>query len=157
MRNYFPMQGKDFTYCNFITAPNFLYSLKMKKGDNVMKIAIALEENSYSSSADRRLGRAAYFILINPETNDYEIIENEAKDEATGAGLKAVRTLVNLGVNEIIAGEIGPKAAVLINEFEIPVYKMGEFAKVSEILKNYKENKLEKYDLSPKPQGLRMA
>ena len=157
MRNYFPMQGKDFTYCNFITAPNFLYSLKMKKGDNVMKIAIALEENSYNSLADRRFGRAAYFILINPETDNYEIIENEAKNEATGAGLKAVKTLINLGVNEIIAGEIGPKAAVLINEFEIPVYKMGELTKVSEILKNYKENKLEKYDLSPKPQGLRMA
>ncbi len=122
-----------------------------------MKIAIALEENSYNSLADRRFGRAAYFILINPETDNYEIIENEAKDEATGAGLKAVKTLVNLGVNEIIAGEIGPKAAVLINEFEIPVYKMGELTKVSEILKNYKENKLEKYDLSPKPQGLRMA
>jgi len=157
MRNYFPMQGKDFTCCNFITAPNFLYSLKMKKGDNVMKIAIALEENSYNSLADRRFGRAAYFILINPETDNYEIIENEAKNEATGAGLKAVKTLINLGVNEIIAGEIGPKAAVLINEFEIPVYKMGELTKVSEILKNYKENKLEKYDLSPKPQGLRMA
>ena len=122
-----------------------------------MKIAIALEENSYSSQTDRRFGRAAYFILINTETNDYEIIENEAKDEATGAGLKAVRTLVNLGVNEIIAGEIGPKAAVLINEFEIPVYKMGDFKTVDEILKNYRDNKLEKYDLSPKPQGLRMA
>ena len=122
-----------------------------------MKIAIALEENNYSSQTDRRFGRAAYFILINTETNDYEIIENEAKDEATGAGLKAVKTLVNLGVNEIIVGEIGPKAAVLINEFEIPVYKMGDFKTVDEILKNYRDNKLEKYDLSPKPQGLRMA
>ena len=42
-----------------------------------MKIAIALEENNYSSQTDRRFGRAAYFILINTETNDYEIIENE--------------------------------------------------------------------------------
>ena len=122
-----------------------------------MKIAIALEENSYNSLTDRRFGRAAYFILINPETNDYEIIENEAKDETSGAGLKAVKALVNLGVNEIIAGEIGPKAAVLINEFEIPVYKMGDLKTIDEILKNYKNNKLEKYDLSPKPQGLRMA
>ena len=61
-----------------------------------MKIAIALEEKSYNSLADRRFGRAAYFILINPETYNYEIIENEAKDEATGAGLKAVKTLVIL-------------------------------------------------------------
>ena len=30
-----------------------------------MKIAIALEENSYNSLADRRFGRAAYFILLN--------------------------------------------------------------------------------------------
>lgn len=100
-----------------------------------MKIALGLEENSYSSQADRRFGRAPYFIL----------------------GLKAVKNLVNLGVEEIIAGEIGPKAAVLIEEFKIPVYKLGDLKTVDEVIKNYKEKKLEKYDLSPKPQGLRMA
>ena len=122
-----------------------------------MKIAIALEENSYNSSLDKRFGRASYFILINTETNNFEIIENEAKDEATGAGLKAVKTLVNLGVNEIIAGEIGPKAEALIKNFEIPVYKIGDLKTVDDVLKNYKENKLEKYDFSSKQQGLRMA
>lgn len=122
-----------------------------------MKIALGLEENSYSSQADRRFGRAPYFILIDTETDKYEIVENEAKDESVGAGLKAVKNLVNLGVEEIIAGEIGPKAAVLIEEFKIPVYKLGDLKTVDEVIKNYKEKKLEKYDLSPKPQGLRMA
>lgn len=122
-----------------------------------MKIAIGLEENSYESQVDRRFGRASFFILIDTENNDYEIIENEAKDEATGAGLKVVKNLMSLGVDEIIAGEIGPKAAVLIEEFDIPTYKLGELKSVAEVLKNYKENKLEKFDFSAKPQGLRMA
>lgn len=122
-----------------------------------MKIAIALEENSYNSPLDKRFGRASYFILINTGTNNFEIIENEAKDESIGAGLKAVKTLVNLGVNEIIAGEIGPKAEALIKNFEIPVYKIGDLKTVDDVLKNYKENKLEKYDFSSKQQGLRMA
>ena len=52
---------------------------------------------------------------------------------------------------------IPARNTVLINEFEIPVYKMGDLKTIDEILKNYKDNKLEKYDLSPKPQGLRMA
>lgn len=122
-----------------------------------MKIAIGLEENSYESQVDRRFGRASFFILIDIESNDYEIIENEAKDEATGAGLKVVKNLMSLGVDEIIAGEIGPKAAVLIEEFDIQTYKLGELKSVDEVLKNYKENKLEKFDFSAKPQGLRMA
>lgn len=122
-----------------------------------MKIAIGLEENSYESQVDRRFGRANFFILIDTENNNYEIIENEAKDEATGAGLKVVKNLMSLGVDEIIAGEIGPKAAVLIEEFDIPTYKLGELKSVDEVLKNYKENKLEKFDFSTKPQGLRMA
>ena len=122
-----------------------------------MKIAIGLEENSYESQVDRRFGRASFFILIDTENNNYEIIENEAKDEATGAGFKVVKNLMSLGVDEIIAGEIGPKAAVLIEEFDIPTYKLGELKRVDEVLKNYKENKLEKFDFSAKPQGLRMA
>ena len=122
-----------------------------------MKVAIGLEENSYESQVDRRFGRASFFILIDTESNDYEIIENEAKDEATGAGLKVVKNLMSLGVDEIIAGEIGAKAAVLIEEFDIPTYKLGELKSVDEVLKNYKENKLEKFDFSAKPQGLRMA
>lgn len=122
-----------------------------------MKIAIGLEENSYESQVDRRFGRASFFILIDTENNDYEIIENEAKDEATGAGFKVVKNLMSLGIDEIIAGEIGPKAAVLIEEFDIPTYKLGELKSVAEVLKNYKENKLEKFDFLAKPQGLRMA
>lgn len=122
-----------------------------------MKIAIGLEENNYNSQVDRRFGRASFFILIDTVTNNYEIIENEAKDEPTGAGLKVVKNLVNLGVDEIIAGEIGPKAAVLIEEFNIPVYKLGELKKVNEVMENYREKRLEKFDFSSKPQGLRMA
>lgn len=122
-----------------------------------MKIAIGLEENNYNSQVDRRFGRASFFILIDSITNNCEIIENEAKDEATGAGLKVVKNLVNLGVEEIIAGEIGPKAAVLIEEFNIPVYKLGELKKVNEVMENYREKRLEKFDFSSKPQGLRMA
>lgn len=122
-----------------------------------MKIAIGLEENNYNSQVDRRFGRASFFILIDSITNNYEIIENEAKDEPTGAGLKVVKNLVNLGVEEIIAGEIGPKAAILIEEFNIPVYKLGELKKVNEVMENYREKRLEKFDFSSKPQGLRMA
>lgn len=122
-----------------------------------MKIAIGLEENSYNSQVDRRFGRANFFILIDTDTNDYEIIENEAKDEAVGAGLKVVKTLMSLGIDEIIAGEIGPKAGVLIEEFAIPTYKLGELNTVDAVIKNYKEKRLEKFDFSSKPQGLRMA
>lgn len=122
-----------------------------------MKLAIALKENDFNSSVDERFGRASYFLIIDNETKDYEIIENEAKDEVTGAGLKAVKTLMKYGVEIIIAGEIGPKAATLINEFEIPTYKLGNYGKVNEILEAFNKNLLEKYDFSPKPMGLRKA
>ncbi len=122
-----------------------------------MKVAIALEENKYEAQVDRRVGRAPYFLIIDIETNNYEIIENEAKDEVTGAGLKVIKNLVTLGIEVLIAGDVGPKAAVLIEEFDLPVYKLGELTSVDEVLKAFKEKKLEKFDFSNKPQGLRMA
>lgn len=122
-----------------------------------MKVAIALEENKYEAQVERRVGRAPYFLIIDIETNNYEIIENEAKDEVTGAGLKVIKNLVTLGIDVLIAGDVGPKAAVLIEEFDLPVYKLGELTSVDEVLKAFKEKKLEKFDFSNKSQGLRMA
>lgn len=122
-----------------------------------MKVAIALEENKYEAQVDRRVGRAPYFLIIDIETNNYEIIENEAKDEVTGAGLKVIKNLITLGIDVLIAGDVGPKAAVLIEEFGLPVYKLGELTSIDEVLKAFKEKKLEKFDFSNKPQGLRMA
>lgn len=122
-----------------------------------MKLAIALKENEYNSSVDERFGRAPFFIIIDSDTKEFEIIENEAKDEATGAGLKAVKNLLKHEIDIIIAGEIGPKAGELIYDLEIPTFKFKDLEKVDEIVKAFNENTLEKYDLSPKPMGLRKA
>ena len=122
-----------------------------------MKLAIALKENDYNSSVDERFGRAPFFIIIDSDTKEFEIIENEAKDEATGAGLKAVKNLLKYEIDTIIAGEIGPKAGELIYDLEIPTFKFKDLEKVDEIIKAFNENTLEKYDLSPKPMGLRKA
>ena len=122
-----------------------------------MKLAITLKENEYNSSVDERFGRAPFFIIIDSDTKEFEIIENEAKDEATGAGLKAVKNLLKYEIDTIIAGEIGPKAGELIYDLEIPTFKFKDLEKVDEIVKAFNENNLEKYDLSPKPMGLRKA
>lgn len=122
-----------------------------------MKLAIALKENDYNSSVDERFGRAPFFIIIDSDTKEFEIIENEAKDEATGAGLKAVKNLLKHEIDVIIAGEIGPKAGELIYDLEIPTFKFKDLEKVDEIVNAFNENTLEKYDLSPKPMGLRKA
>lgn len=122
-----------------------------------MKLAIALKENEYNSSVDERFGRAPFFIIIDSDTKEFEIIENEAKDEATGAGLKAVKNLLKYEIDIIIAGEIGPKAGELIYDLEIPTFKFKDLEKVDEIVNAFNENTLEKYDLSPKPMGLRKA
>lgn len=122
-----------------------------------MKLAIALKENDYNSSVDERFGRAPFFIIVDSDTKEFEIIENEAKDEATGAGLKAVKNLLKYEIDTIIAGEIGPKAGELIYDLEIPTFKFKDLEKVDEIVNAFNENTLEKYDLSPKPMGLRKA
>lgn len=122
-----------------------------------MKLAIALKKNEYNSIVDERFGRAPFFIIIDNNTKEFEIIENEAKDEATGAGLKAVKNLLKYQVEAIITGEIGPKAGELIYDLEIPTFKFGNLEKVDTIIKAFNENLLEKYDLSPKPMGLRKA
>ena len=67
-----------------------------------MKIAIALEENRYDSNVDRRVGRASYFILVDSETNEYEIIENERVFKPIGIPMVELES-VEIEIDELEA------------------------------------------------------
>ena len=105
-----------------------------------MIIAIPSKGESISSKADDRFGRADYFIII--EDDKVSFIENQAKEQASGAGFFAVKTLSEKGVNIVLAPELGPKAFKALKEFEIKAYKYSETKSVQEILEEYKAGKL---------------
>ncbi len=126
-----------------------------------MIIAVTSLKEGIKSEIDDRFGRAEYFTLISIGEGKDEVytIQNEAKNDAGGAGGKAVRILYQNKVEAVITGEFGPKAMDALKAFDIKGYRKGAANTVEEAIKLYKDGKLEIVDTATAPEhnGLRRA
>jgi len=76
-----------------------------------MRIAVTSSGKNLESNVDPRFGRAAYFIIVNPETMDYEVVENiQNLNLPQGAGIQAGQIIAENNVDVLLTGNCGPKA-----------------------------------------------
>ena len=76
-----------------------------------MKIAISSDGKDLDSNVDQRFGRAAYFIIYDTDTDQFDVVENTQNLQAAqGAGIQAAQNVVRQKVQLVISGNFGPKA-----------------------------------------------
>ena len=76
-----------------------------------MKIAVTSTGPGMDSAVDERFGRARYILIVDPETEEFESVDNAANVEALqGAGVQAAQEVVQRGARWILTGHVGPKA-----------------------------------------------
>ncbi len=74
-------------------------------------IAVTAESASLDAPVDPRFGRAAGFMIVDPDTWTFVFHANTAAAGMTsGAGIQAVETIVRAGANVLLTGHVGPKA-----------------------------------------------
>ncbi|WP_321369612.1 NifB/NifX family molybdenum-iron cluster-binding protein [uncultured Desulfuromusa sp.] len=89
-----------------------------------MLIAITAQENSLQAEIDPRFGRAAYYMIINTETGEVTGHNNsDGINASNGAGTGAAQTLSEYGVEALYTGKVGPKAADVLNQANIPYFE----------------------------------
>ena len=75
------------------------------------KIAISSEGPSLDDRVDPRFGRAAGFIIVDPETLAFEYCDNGSSQiRAQGAGIQAAEFVAQAGATAVLTGFVGPKA-----------------------------------------------
>jgi predicted Fe-Mo cluster-binding NifX family protein len=83
----------------------------VKEGRSIMRIAISSQDKDLNANLDPRFGRAAYFIIVDPETMAFEVVENSQNlNLSQGAGIQAGKTIADNKVDVLITGHCGPKA-----------------------------------------------
>lgn len=89
-----------------------------------MKVAVSTESGSgLSSRIDPRFGRAPYFVIVDAESGDVQVIDNQAAVEsAHGAGIAAARRVADAGAQAVITGNVGPKAFDALRAAGVDVY-----------------------------------
>jgi len=108
-----------------------------------VKVCISSTGNSLDSKMDPRFGRASYFAILDTETSNFEIIENEASISGGGAGITSGQLMVDKGVKALVTGNVGPNAMDVLKAAGIDIYK-GCSASLKDNLDKLKKDELEK-------------
>ena len=111
-----------------------------------MKIAITSAGKESASTMDARFGRTPWFMVTDPETGLWEAYANEQNmNAAQGAGIQSAQRLINLGVEAVITGHVGPKAFRILKAADIGIFHC-EGGTVDEALQLFKQGRLIRTD-----------
>jgi predicted Fe-Mo cluster-binding NifX family protein len=108
-----------------------------------MKICVTAKTNSIEAQIDPRFGRCAYFLIVDPETMQFEAVSNESQNLTGGAGIQSAQTLANKGVKVLLTGNVGPNAFQALSAANIEIVA-GVSGSVKEAVEQYKQGKLTK-------------
>ncbi len=76
-----------------------------------MKIAVTSLGQDLDSKMDFKFGRAAYILIVDTETLEFEALDNsENVNSFKGAGIQAAAMVGNKGAKVLLTGHCGPKA-----------------------------------------------
>jgi predicted Fe-Mo cluster-binding NifX family protein len=108
----------------------------------MMTIAVSAGGPDLEARVDPRFGRAPYFIMINPDTLEFEVVANQQNLQAAqGAGIQAAALVAHHRPQAVLTGNCGPKAFHTLAAAGIPVF-LGASGSVREAVQQYHQGHL---------------
>ena len=75
-----------------------------------MKIAVSATAPNLDAEVEPRFGRCPYFIIVDPDTMQFEAVENSSAMASGGAGIASGQVIAGKGVRAVLTGNCGPNA-----------------------------------------------
>jgi len=75
-----------------------------------MRVAVSATGPTLDAEVEPRFGRCPYFIIVDPDTMQFEALENSSAMQAGGAGISTGQMIVSKGVQVVLTGNCGPNA-----------------------------------------------
>ncbi|MGD0056905.1 MAG: NifB/NifX family molybdenum-iron cluster-binding protein [Methanomassiliicoccales archaeon] len=72
-----------------------------------MRICVSSTGDTLDSDVDDEFGMCEYFIIIDPDTMEYQAILNEASHSPAGTGHQAAQSVVDMKVDVVLTGFVG--------------------------------------------------
>ena len=111
-----------------------------------MKIAITSQGKEFSSEMDLRFGRAKFLLVVDTETDGFEVHDNSMNlNAAQGAGIQTGQNIANLDVEAVITGNVGPNAFKTLNAANVKIF-LAEKQTIAEAIDLFKTGKLKEVD-----------
>lgn len=107
-----------------------------------MKIAVPAQDGSLDAKIDMHFGRARCFVVVDPDTWEFTVADNEQNVQAlAGAGIQAAQIVADQDADVVIASNCGPKAFRTLKTANIKVF-VGTDGTVREAINSYRDGKL---------------
>ncbi len=105
-----------------------------------MKIAVSSTGRELTSTVDPRFGRANFFMIIDPDTMEFEVIENPNVSAMGGAGIQTAQMIANKGVHAVLTGSCGPNAFQTLSAAGVKIITKVS-GSVQEAVEGYKQGR----------------
>jgi len=107
------------------------------------RIAVSSEGPTLDSPVDPRFGRAAGFVIIDPETMAFEYVDNGASQAMNqGAGIQTAELMTQHDVGVVLTGYVGPKAFHSLSAVGIKIGQNLESLSVRAAVEKYKSGQV---------------
>jgi len=101
------------------------------------KICITSKGKDLEAEVDPSFGRAQYFLIVDPETMDFEVFPNPNLEALQGAGIQTAQLISNKNIGIVLTGNCGPNAQRVLQSSGIKVIT-GTSGKVKDVISKYK-------------------
>jgi len=107
-----------------------------------MKLVFTTAGSDLDARLDPSFGRAPKFMLLDLDSQHFELIDNQQNIEAAqGAGIQAAQTIVKAGAQALITGHCGPKAFRVLSTAGVKVFNT-DAPTITEALARYRAGAL---------------
>lgn len=111
----------------------------VRKGENKnMRICITSEGKTLDSKVDPRFGRCQYFMIVESDTLEFEVLENPNIDSMGGAGIQSAQLVASKQVKSVLTGNVGPNAFQTLQAAGVEIF-IGASGTVREAIERYKK------------------
>ncbi len=108
------------------------------------KIAVSCDGPGLDNPVESRFGRAAGFMIVDPETLEFEYLDNGSSQAmARGAGIQAAENVARSGAKVVLTGYVGPKAFQTLQAAGVRIGQKMENLTVREAVEQYKTGQIE--------------
>ncbi len=112
-----------------------------------MHVVITSKGEGVDEGVDLHFGRAKKFLLVDSESGACTAHDNRQNlNAAQGAGIQSAETVLRLGAEAVITGNVGPKAFRVLTEAGVPVFLVSVECSVRQALDLWRQGQLARAD-----------